>query len=71
VPFDQTARLCKMEYYPPFVIHGTHMATRTDIETAGESYKKLLEGLVADQFPDTAIRKLTYLNEITNLKNGS
>jgi glutathione-regulated potassium-efflux system ancillary protein KefG len=66
VPFDQTARLCKIEYYPPFVIHGTHMATNADITKAGESYKKLLEGLVADKFPDSAIRKLTYLNELIN-----
>ena len=70
-PFDQTARLCSIEYYPPFVIHGTHRATNSDIEKAGESYKKLLEGLVTDQFPDSAIRKLTYLNELTDLKNGS
>lgn len=69
-PFDQTARLCNMDYYPPFVIHGTHRADSSEIEKAGESYKKLLEGLVADQFPDSAIGKLTYLNELTNLKNG-
>ena len=70
-PFDQTARLCNMEYYPPFVIHGTHLATNSDIEKAGESYRKLLEGLVADQYPDFAIRKLAYLNELTDFKNGS
>ena len=70
-PFDQTARLCNIEYYPPFVIHGTHMATRSDIEKAGISYKRLLEGLVADQYPDSSIKKLTYLNELTDLKNGS
>jgi glutathione-regulated potassium-efflux system ancillary protein KefG len=23
-PFEQTARLCGMEYLPPFVVHGTH-----------------------------------------------
>ena len=70
-PFDQTARLCNIEYYPPFVIHGTHLATSSDIEKAGKSYKKLLEGLVADQYPDSSIKKLTYLNELTDLKNGS
>jgi glutathione-regulated potassium-efflux system ancillary protein KefG len=71
VPFDQTARLCNIEYFPPFVIHGTHLATNSDIGRAGESYEKLLKGLVADQFPDSAIRKLTYLNELTDFKNGS
>jgi glutathione-regulated potassium-efflux system ancillary protein KefG len=71
VPFEQTARLCNIEYYPPFVIHGTHKATKDDIERAGASYKKLLEGLVSDQIKDSTIRKLTYLNELTDLKNGS
>lgn len=71
VPFEQTARLCNMDYYPPFVIHGTHMATRSDVDRAGESYKKLLTGLVADQFPDSAVRKIGYLNELIDLKNGS
>jgi glutathione-regulated potassium-efflux system ancillary protein KefG len=70
-PFDQTARLCKMEYYPPFVIHGTHLAITSDIDKAGKSYKRLLEGLVSDQYPDSAIKKLTYLNELTDLQNGS
>ena len=63
-PFDQTARLCNIEYYPPFVIHGTHLATGSDIDKAGKSYKKLLEGLVADQYPDSSIKNLTYLNEL-------
>jgi glutathione-regulated potassium-efflux system ancillary protein KefG len=70
-PFDQTARLCNIEYYPPFVIHGTHVATNSDIERAGESYRQLLEGFVADQFQDSAIRKLTYINELIEFKNGS
>lgn len=70
-PFDQTARLCNIKYYPPFVVHGTHLATNSDIKRAGESYRKILGGLVADQFPDSAIRNLTYLNELTDLKNGS
>jgi glutathione-regulated potassium-efflux system ancillary protein KefG len=71
VPFNQTARLCNIDYYPPFVIHGTHMATKDDIEMAGVVYKKLLEGLVSDHFADSDIRKLTYLNELTDLTNES
>jgi glutathione-regulated potassium-efflux system ancillary protein KefG len=63
-PFDQTARLCKIEYYPPFVIHGTHLATKEDIDSAGNMYKKLLEGIVSDHFSYSDIQKLTYLNEL-------
>jgi len=68
-PFHQTANLCNIEYYPPFVIHGTHRATGSDIEKAAESYKQLLEGLVAEQFPDADIKKLEYMNELNFLKN--
>jgi glutathione-regulated potassium-efflux system ancillary protein KefG len=63
-PFDQTARLCNMQYYPPFVIHGTHRATAGDLEKAAEDYRKLLEGLVADTFSGNDISKATYLNEL-------
>ena len=63
-PFDQTARLCNMQYYPPFVVHGTHRATAQDIQNAGESYRLVLEGLVKDRFSDDDIRKVTYLNEL-------
>jgi glutathione-regulated potassium-efflux system ancillary protein KefG len=65
-PFDQTARLCNMAYYPPFVVHGTHRAATRDIENAGESYRLLLEGIVAGKFSDEAIRNVTYLNELIN-----
>jgi glutathione-regulated potassium-efflux system ancillary protein KefG len=70
-PFEQTARLCNMEYYPPFVIHGTHMATLSEVENAAASYKKLLEVLVSGQFQDSEIKNMTYLNELILLKNGS
>jgi len=65
-PFDQTARLCNMEYYPPFVVHGTHRATAQDLEKAGESYRKLLEALAADKFSIEAVRDITYLNDLIN-----
>jgi glutathione-regulated potassium-efflux system ancillary protein KefG len=63
-PFDQTARLCNMQYYPPFVIHGTHRATTGDLEKSTEDYRKLLEGLVDDKFSGDDISKTTYLNEL-------
>jgi glutathione-regulated potassium-efflux system ancillary protein KefG len=70
-PFDQTAQLCNMEYYPPFVMHGTHRATARDIENAGESYRKLLEGLVAGNFSEEEVRNMIYLNQLINSYHGS
>ena len=71
-PFDQTARLCNIEYYPPFVIHGTHMATRADIEKAAENYKQTSRrsGGRSD-FRILKSESMTYLNELIHLKNGS
>lgn len=63
-PFEQTARLCNMDYLPPFVVHGTHRATHEDIETAGRLYRNLLEGLVADRFAGQVFEEISYLNEI-------
>jgi glutathione-regulated potassium-efflux system ancillary protein KefG len=65
-PFDQTASLCNMEYYPPFVVHGTHRASPAEIDKVAEDYGKLLEGLVQDKFPADGIRTVTYLNELIN-----
>lgn len=45
-PFEQTARLCGMDYLPPFVIHGTHLLREADqIDPYVLSYRRLLIGL--------------------------
>lgn len=45
-PFEQTARLCQMNYLPPFVIHGTHKITPESLEEAGRHYESLLDFLL-------------------------
>lgn len=44
-PIEQTARLCGMEYLPPFVIHGTHALAEDGIDRHAGEYRRLLEGL--------------------------
>lgn len=45
-PFEQTARLCGMEYLPPFVVHGTHQLNSTeDIAPHAQNYRALLTNL--------------------------
>lgn len=44
-PFIQTANLCKMEYLPPFVVHGSHKITNSEIDKYVSDYKKLISGL--------------------------
>jgi glutathione-regulated potassium-efflux system ancillary protein KefG len=44
-PIEQTARLCGMDYLPPFAVHGTHSFTPTDIERHATDYRRLLVAL--------------------------
>jgi len=48
-PLEQTARLCGMDYLPPFVVHGTHRLAEGEILAAAASYKRLLEALRDDR----------------------
>jgi glutathione-regulated potassium-efflux system ancillary protein KefG len=43
-PIEQTARLCKMEYLPPFAVHGTHgISKETLLEAKNKLDQYLLE----------------------------
>lgn len=64
VPFEQSANLCRMEYLPPFVIHGSHTITPSEIDEHAEKYKKLLIALRDKQIKSTRIRSVEYLNEL-------
>ncbi|WP_339698973.1 NAD(P)H-dependent oxidoreductase [uncultured Roseivirga sp.] len=44
-PFEQTARLCGMEYLPPFAVMGTHKITTEDLELHTHQYERLIDAL--------------------------
>lgn len=44
-PLEQTARLCGMEFLPPFVVHGTHRLDAAGIAAAAAAYRELLVAL--------------------------
>ncbi len=44
-PIEQTAVLCKMEYLPPFVVHGTHQMSARAVEQHTADYRQLVEAL--------------------------
>lgn len=44
-PFEQTARLCGMEYLDPFVIHGTHQLAKNEIAARAEEYRRRIVAL--------------------------
>lgn len=44
-PIEQTARLCGMDYLPPFVIFGTHALSDDEIDEAAASFRRLIVAL--------------------------
>ncbi len=72
-PFEQTARLCGMEYLPPFVIHGTHQLREADqIALCVEEYRTAIAALRDDvvdwqQLPQHLyLNHYLYANKLTN-----
>jgi glutathione-regulated potassium-efflux system ancillary protein KefG len=61
-PMEQTARLCGMEYLPPFVAHGTHRMTPAEMESHGRDYRRLLETIRDGRLDMQASRSLPRLN---------
>ena len=44
-PFEATARLCRMRWLPPFILHGTHLLDGPALARHAADYRALLEGL--------------------------
>ncbi len=44
-PFEQTARLCKMEYLPPFAVQGTYRLSEAELSWYAALYKAMLDHL--------------------------
>jgi glutathione-regulated potassium-efflux system ancillary protein KefG len=61
-PIEQTATLCKMDFLPPYVIHGTHQLAEADIEQAIVRYRRLLSWLHDDRIDLAAARHHGLLN---------
>jgi glutathione-regulated potassium-efflux system ancillary protein KefG len=62
-PIEQTARLCGMDYLPPFVIHGTHRLTDADIEKNAEDCRRFLEAFRDDRINLDIVSDLSRMNQ--------
>ena len=47
-PIEQTMKLCKMDYLPPFVVHGAHEMTAEEMERHADEYRTCIEALRDD-----------------------
>jgi len=69
VPFEQTARLCKMKYLPPFAIQGTHRLIEDELHNFTGVYSRLLRFLMEqDRATILDLGDLQQLNEKFSFK---
>lgn len=64
IPFRQSVNLCRMEYLPPFVVHGSHTIKPGEIQEYAQMYRRLLLALRDDTFDSAKLRKTEYINEL-------
>ncbi|WP_026710735.1 NAD(P)H-dependent oxidoreductase [Flavobacterium filum] len=62
-PFIQSAKVCKMNYLSPFVVHGTHQMKGNDIEEIAKLYAQLLTHLSKNELNVEEINTFHYLNQ--------
>lgn len=66
-PFEQTARLCGMEYLPPFLIQGTHQLQETQqITQSIENYRTAIVALRDNAIDWEQSPQYPYLNHYLN-----
>ena len=63
-PFEQTALLCNMTYWPPFWVSGVHRMEAADIEEQGTQYQQLLEALTAGVVTGQQVAGQSQLNNL-------
>ncbi len=68
-PFEQTARLCGMDYLPPFGVMGTHRLTDEELEVHVQQYQNLIEALKGDELSVHARDNCQYLNDLPAVQN--
>lgn len=61
-PIEQTANLCGMDYLSPFVVHGTHLMPKEEIERHANDYVRVVEALRDDQVDLAAAHTYPRLN---------
>lgn len=66
-PIEQTARLCKMTFLPPYLIQGTHRMDEPTIELEAARYRQLLVLLHEERLDLSAADALPALNPLLDV----
>ncbi len=65
-PFERTAHLCRMIYWPPFWVPGTHKLDPAQINLLANQYRDLLIKLRDGEFTNEKIESALYLNDLVS-----
>ncbi|MEH2182918.1 glutathione-regulated potassium-efflux system oxidoreductase KefF [Nostoc sp.] len=64
VPFEQTARLCGMEYLPPFLVHETHqLREQHQVAKHADDYRTAIIGLRDNTISWELLKQFKHLNQ--------
>lgn len=63
-PFERTAGLCRMVYWPPYWVPGVNRMETSQIKQYAEHYKNLLTALTKDIFAEEEIESLELMNHL-------
>lgn len=64
VPFRQSAYLCRMDYLPPFVVHGAHTMRDDEIAGFASRYRKVLTLLRDGKVDGKKLENAEYFNDL-------
>lgn len=64
IPFKQSANLCRMDYLPPYVVHGSHTIQKDDILKHAQKYRELLIALRDNKLDFKKMQKVDYMNDL-------
>lgn len=67
-PFERTAELCRMQYWPPFWVPGVHQMEPSQIEHYGQDFRSLLLALRDNEIPEDEILSAPVLNQVVPLR---
>ena len=65
-PFEQTANLCGMQYFPPFAVMGTHRIEDKELYEYAHKYDKLIDLLQSDMSLSD-VGNFSFINDIPQL----
>lgn len=69
-PVEQTAKLCRMDYWAPYIVHGTHQLADSEIASHTAHYRELLSAIAHGRIDPAKAAAADELNRIVDLKDG-